>query len=179
MLFHIRAVLANPLHHVGRRSLVVEFTFHEVYIGSYMLEEAVISGTQVVKSRFARSRAGKAVFGTFAVAGKQVVALFALGGQTVALVLSKGNLAGAVHHLDERVGVDVAQFVFGEDKVIAAVYIAVKFHYAGVAAGLGHRADTRYYSGPVGEGGVEQLYEVLAHIVARRGCREIRPTARV
>ena len=78
LLFHIRAILANPLHHVGRWSLIVEFAFHKIHVGSHVFEKPVIPGAQVVESRFAGCRAGKSVLRAFAVAGEQEIALFAL-----------------------------------------------------------------------------------------------------
>ena len=74
------------------------------------------------------------VFGTFAVAGKEELALLALGGEFFIFVCPELQLALAVHHFGECPGVDVAQLVFREYKVVASIYIAVELHHSGMSA---------------------------------------------
>ena len=50
--------------------------------------------------------------------------------------------------------------------MVAAIDIAVVLDDAGVAAGLGHRADARGLAHPTCQRGVEKLHEDLAHILA-------------
>ena len=77
---------------------------------------------------------------------------------------------------------NVAQLVFRKYKVVARIYVAVEFHDAGMSASLGHGADTRLRTYPVGQGGVEQLDEEIAYILAypfvKQGAEEVSPLFR-
>lgn len=120
-----------------------------------------------------------AVLGALAMAGKEPFALLALLGQAVRLHRGKALLLGAVHQLVERVLVDVAQLVLGEDEVVAAVDVAVPLHHAGMPASFGHRADSGQHADPVGQGGIEELDEHRAHIppypLVEDGTEEVAP----
>ena len=56
--------------------------------------------------------------------------------------------------------------MLGIDEVVARVDIAIEFHHPRVAALFGQRAESWCLSHPVGEGGVEDLDEVFAHILS-------------
>ena len=87
-----------------------------------------------------------------------------MAGKRVELVLSEALLAFAVHHFHQRLLVDVAQLIFGEDKVVARINVAVEFHYAGMSARTCHGTDTRLLPYPIGQGRVEQLYVISSYI---------------
>lgn len=144
-----------------------------------MPEEAVVAFAQVIQSRFPVGRGGKAVLGAFPVAGEQVFAFAALAGQAVPFGLSEGQLSRAVHHLHERLPLQVAQFIFGKYKVVATVNITVELHDAGMAARLGHGTESGLHTDPVGQGSVEQLYEGGAHVLSypfiEDGAQEMAP----
>ena len=130
-----------------------------------MLEVAAIPGAEIVQPGFALRRAGKTVLGALAVAGEEPGTLAALAGQAVLLVLAELQLALTVHHLHQRLRVDVAQLVLREDEVVARIDIAVELHYPGVSAGFGQHAHTGLLAHPVGQGRVEELDEHLAHVL--------------
>lgn len=77
---------------------------------------------------------------------------------------------------------NVAQLVFRKYKVVARIYVAVEFHDAGMSASLGHGADARLRTYPVGQGRVEQLDEEISYILAypfvKQGAEEVSPLFR-
>ena len=99
-------------------------------------------------------------------AGEEPFALAALGGEGVALGAAEALLLGAVHHVGECALVDVAEEVFGEYEVVAGIDVAIVLHGTCVAAGLSEGAYSWGHADPVGEGGVEELYEGVADVVA-------------
>lgn len=131
-----------------------------------MLKEVIVATAQVVETRFAVGRVTETVLGTFTVAGKEIGACFALTRQTIVLGPAELLLAFAIHHLHERLRVDVPQLVLGEDEVVAGIYVTVKLHYTSMPAGLGQGTDAGLFANPVGQCGVEQLYVILAYVVA-------------
>lgn len=60
---------------------------------------------------------------------------------------------------------DIAQLIFGENEMVASIYVAVEFHDSCMAASLCHGAYTRLFAHPIGESGVEQLDVISAHIL--------------
>jgi len=95
----------------------------------------------------------------------QVFAFAALLRQCRFFIDAKGRLPWAVEHLRERLLADVAQPVFWEYEVVAAIQVAVILHHAGMTATLRHGAYTRRYACIVGQCGVKQLYEIRAYIL--------------
>ena len=95
----------------------------------------------------------------------QVSAFAALLRQCRFFIVAKGRLPWAVEHLRERLLADVAQSVFWEYEVVAAIQVAVILHHAGMTATLRHGAYTRRYACIVGQCGVKQLYEIRAYIL--------------
>ena len=142
----------------------------------------MVSLAQVVQTRFTVGGAGEAVFRTFAVAGKEEVAFLALTGEGVLFHLSELHLAFAVHHFHQCLFMNVAQLVFRKYKVVARIYVAVEFHNTGMSASLGHGADARLRTYPVGQGRVEQLDEEISYILAypfvKQGAEEVSPLFR-
>ena len=69
----------------------------------------------------------------------------------------------------------------GKYKVVARIYVAVEFHDAGMSASLGHGADARLRTYPVGSR-VEQLDEEISYILAypfvKQGAEEVSPLFR-
>src|SRR5699024_3522095 len=118
-------------------------------------EELMISCTKVIQSRLSVGCTCKTVLWTFAVAGKQPFALPALGGERSSLHQSEGLLPTSVHHLHQCILMDVAQFIFGENKMVARIYVSVELHDACMAASLCHGTYTRLFAYPVGKGRVE------------------------
>ena len=49
------------LHHIGRGTVVLQFVSHEIHVGGYVLEEAVIAEAEVVETRVAVAVAYEAV----------------------------------------------------------------------------------------------------------------------
>ena len=115
----------------------------------------MISCTKVIQSRLSVGCTCKTVLWTFAVAGKQPFALPALGGERLLLHQSEGLLPFSVHHLHQCILMDVAQFIFGENKMVARIYVSVELHDACMAASLCHGTYTRLFAYPVGKGRVE------------------------
>ena len=141
LLGHGQLAFADGIHHVGRGALGQVFLLHEVHVWGHVAEEFPVAGAEVVEARLSVGRAGEAVLGTVAVAGEEPFTLLALAGQGVVFGLAETLLAFAVHHLHQCLLVDVAQFVFGEDKVVARIDVAVELHHTGMAARTRHGAD--------------------------------------
>lgn len=169
----------NLVHHVGRWALLLQFLFHEVHVGRGVLEKLVVAFAEVVETVVAVFVRHKPVFRTFAVAGKLELTFAALLGQAAVLEAGKLVLLLGIHHFGDGLVVEVAQSVLGIDEVVARVDIAIELHHPRVAALFGQRAESRCLSHPVGEGGVEDLDEVFAHIVPHplieNGAEEVTP----
>ena len=73
-----------------------------------MLEEFPVACAEVVQSGFTVCCMRKAILGTFTVAGKQPFAFPALGGERLLLHQSEVLLLFTVHHLDERLLIDIS-----------------------------------------------------------------------
>ena len=147
-------------HDVGRGTLVEEFVAHEIHVGCHVVEVAAVVLTEVVLG------VEETILGTAAVAGEEPLATPTAGGEGIALAATEGELTGAVHEGGNGRGVDVAEEEVGEDVVVAAVEVAVVLQGGGMAAGLGHGTDTGSLVHPAGKGGVEELDEDFADIVA-------------
>ena len=98
-----------------------------------MLEELAVAGTEIIVSRIAVDIAHKTILWALAVAGKQKSALTALARKSSGLQFSEVALTVAVHQARERLLAYVAQTIFGIDKVVARIDIAVKLHHGGMA----------------------------------------------
>lgn len=131
-----------------------------------MLEELKISFTQVIQARLSRSGFHKTVLRTFTIAGKQELTIFALGRQGIEFILAKTQLPLTIHHLYQRMSIDISQLIFRKDKMIARIHITIEFHDSCMSAGLGQRTDTRLTSHPVCQCSIEKLYKILSHILA-------------
>lgn len=63
--------------------------------------------------------------------------------------------------------------------MVATINIPVEFHDTGMAACLGHGTESGLHTDPVGQGGVEQLYEggayVLSYPFVEDGAQEMAP----
>ena len=99
-------------------------------------EEEFVPLAQRIHIWFAPLRCCEAVLGTFATAEKVICAPFALHGQCFALVAPESLLFLRGIHFNKRRGEYVPQTVFGVDKVVARIYIAVVLYDRGIAAGL-------------------------------------------
>ena len=106
------------------------------------------------------------VFGALTMAGEEPSALAALVGEFQGLLGRETALLFSIHHIDEGVAVYVAEAMLREDEMVTAVDIAVGFYDTGVAALGGEGTQAGGDAQPVGECGVENLHEGLAHIVA-------------
>ena len=132
-----------------------ELVFHVIHVGRNVREEAFISCTQVVETRFSVRCLTEAVFGALSITGKQKFAFFTHDREFVFFVGSEFHLHRTVHHFNEALFVNVAEFEFRKDEVVATVYIAIKFHHPCMAASFGHRAETGHDMHPVGQGRIE------------------------
>ncbi len=130
-----------------------------------MLEETLVCLAEVVQARLAIGRAAEAVLGAPAVAGKQPLALAALRREAVAFSPSESPLPLAIHHRRDTLLPDIAQAILGEDKMVAAVHIAIVLNHGAVAAHRRHRADTRHLSDPAGQRSIKELHEDASHIL--------------
>ena len=167
------------LHHIGRGTVVLQFVSHEIHVGGYVLEEAVIAEAEVVETGVAVAVAYEAVFGALAVAREKVVAFFALLWQHTAFHLGKFVLLGRIHHFGDGLVAKVAEQMFGIYEVVARIHVAIVLHNAGVAALFGENAHSGGFAHPVSEGCVEKLNVVFTHIVphplVEDGAKEIAP----
>ena len=91
-------------------------------------------------------------------------------------------LAFTVHHFHQCLIIDVSQFIFGENEVVARIYITVEFHNTGVSASFCHRTYSRLFTHPVCQSGVEYLYVVVAYVFfhpfVKKSTQEIAPLLR-
>lgn len=99
-----------------------------------MLKEFVISFAQIIQAGFAFRCTAETILRTFSVAGKQEFAFLALGGERLVFHVAEVMLAFTVHHFHQCLIIDVSQFIFGENEVVARIYITVEFHNTGVSA---------------------------------------------
>ena len=168
-------------HDIGGCPAVEQFVLHVVHIGGGVGEELAVAGTEVVEAGLAVCVAHEAVLGAFAMTGEQHAALTALAGQLLALHLGKFVLLGGIHHFGDGAFAQVAEAVLGIDEVVAGIHIAVELHDAGVATLLGQHAHTGGLAHPIGQRGVEELDEVVAHVAAHplveEGAKEMAPLA--
>lgn len=107
------------VHHVGRRTACEQFFFHEIHVRRHVREKKPVAFAEIVESRLSRRCEGESVFGALSVACKKKFAGAALRGQCVVFIVAEAELAVAVHHLDESVGVYVSEFVLRENEMIA------------------------------------------------------------
>ena len=96
--------------------------------------------------------------------GEEEPALPALSGKGGALVAPELLLALTIKHCCERLLADISQAVFGKHKMITTVDIAIGLHYCRPSTSRRHRTDARRFPCPIGEGGIEELYEDAANI---------------
>ena len=154
------------VHNLGRGTLLLQQLLHAVHVGRHVFEEPTVASAQVVEAGIAVTVGHKAVLGALPVAREAVLALPALPGQMLLFKRCEGPLLVAVHHLEQRLRVDVAQTVLREHEMIAAVHVAVELHCSRMAARFAHGTDAGGLPAPVCQGGIEELDEHFAHVVA-------------
>lgn len=98
--------------------------------------------------------------------GKLELAFPALPRKRRMLELTKLPLLLTIEHLSYRLGPDVTQFVFREDKVVTGVDIAVVLHDPGMPTLTRIDAYSGGLTHPVGQDAVEGLHIELAYIPA-------------
>ena len=130
-----------------------------------MLEVLLITGTQIVEPRFAIGRACEAEARTLTMTSLEPRALAALCRQGVTLEAAEGILLGAICHLRQTFPQKVAKPVLGEHKVVAGIQVAIVLHHHGMPALLGIGAYARLHAHPSCQGGIENLYKHLAHVM--------------
>ena len=69
-----------PLHHIGRWTLVQQFVFHKVHVGSYVVEELLKGGAEIVEAGLSISSSADTILRTASIAGKLPLAQLALVG---------------------------------------------------------------------------------------------------
>ena len=141
---------AYGLHHIGRRTLGQQLSFHEVHVRCHMGEELMITLAEIIQSRLSILGHGKAVLRALTIASKQKLALTALLRKRLLLVLTKGLLAFAIHHFYQGLFVDITQLKLRKDKVVARIDIAIEFDDSGMSACLRQRANTGLFAYPIG-----------------------------
>ena len=146
-------------HDISRGTPGFKLGLHEIHVGRRMLEEAVIAPAQIIESRFSVGGHGESIFRALAVAYVKEAAVHALPGQRLTLGKPEVGLTPAHNHLNKRLRLYVAQFIFRKYEVIAGVYVAVIFKHKSVAACLAERADAGLLPYPVGQSSVEQQTE--------------------
>ena len=92
-----------------------------------MREEQLVSGTQVVQAFLSIRRANESMFRAFAMTGKADVTFAAVARQGVKLVLAEGGLRGAIHHTAQTLAQNIAQLIFGIDKMVTRIEVPVMF----------------------------------------------------
>ena len=142
------------------------FVAHEVHIGCHVVEETIVTFAQVIEVGIAVSIANEAILGTFAMAGKFVAAFLTLTGKGAMLDVAELLLFWPIEHLGESLLANVAEFIFGKDKMIARIDVSVIFHHAGMSTIAGKDTDARRHSTPVGKRAVEEFDENMPHVVS-------------
>ena len=147
-------------------TLIKEFVLHPIHIGSYVLEELVIALTEVVETRFTISGMGETIFRTFSIASKEILTFATLTGQRLLFGLTKCLLARRIHHVDERIRLDIAQLILREDEVVTRINITIPLYRSRMTTRFGQSANTWLLTNPIGKGGVEELNIIVANIIA-------------
>lgn len=131
-----------------------------------MLEEYLISGTEVIEAWFPVGCMEEAQTRTFPMTGLEPQAFTALAGQGLLLEAAEVVLLRSIKHLRKSMCAYVTQFILRKDKVVAAIHIAIMLHDGSMTALLGIDADTWLHAHPTCKGGIEKLDKNLAHIVS-------------
>ena len=129
-----------------------------------MLEEYLEPLAEVVQAGLSAGRVQEAVLGTSPVAGKTHLAAAAEFRQALRLGASELLLPGGVDKSADGRFVDIAQLVFGQDVVVAAIQIAIVLDGDGPAAGLGVDAQACAHAQPRGHRLVEIAHEDRADV---------------
>ena len=122
------------------------------------------AGTKVVQPRLAIFCKCKTVFRTFAIAGKKKLAFLTLTWQSIVFVGSEFQLTFRIHHRSKRFVIDISEFVFRKNKVVARIHIAIELHHTCMSAMFGQRTHTGLNAHPVGKCRVEHLNVEFPHI---------------
>ena len=131
-----------------------------------MAEESAVGGAEVVEGALGIGGREETVLGTAAVADEAPVTVEALIWKTVALGTPEVTLSLAVEEGGNGIVIDVAQPVFGEYKMVAGVEVTISLYDGCMSTGFSHGTDAGRLTDPAGEGGIEELDEDFAYIVA-------------
>lgn len=68
----------SPAHHVGWRTIRGQFGSHESHVQIHVVEEPLVSGAEVIQSRFSVGRSGESVLRALSITDKAHVTLAAI-----------------------------------------------------------------------------------------------------
>lgn len=139
---------------------------HGFHVGCDMGEEALEALTEITLAELAGRGGAKAVFQAVTMAGEAHGAFAARARERVAFCVAEGELARAVHHVNEWRFHDVAETVARVDIVITSIEITVVFEDEGGAAAFGEDAERAAVASPTAEGDIKILHEDCADVVA-------------
>jgi len=98
----------QPLHDVGRRSIMTQLFGHQLHGGIDVIEEPAITGTQIIQPGLAVGCVDETVFRTFAVADEADFAIETIAGKRRLFVGGEFYLCRRVGQFDDGQFVDVA-----------------------------------------------------------------------
>ena len=131
-----------------------------------MAEEPAVGGAEVVEGALGIEGRKETVLGASAVASEEPATMETLFGKAIALGTPEVTLSLAVEEGGNGIVIDVAQPVFGEYKMVAGVEVTISLYDGCVSTGFSHGTDAGRLTDPAGEGGIEELDEDFAYIVA-------------
>jgi len=130
------------------------------------VEEALVTGAQVVQPGFAIRGLDEAVFGTFAMASKTHIAVQAVLRQVFAFIQPEPGLVLGADHLQHVLLPDVAQQVIRLDEVVTGIQVAIVLECQAVTASLIENTHARRtHPHPVAGGRLEGLHKHFAHVI--------------
>ena len=139
----------------------------------------MVTLAQVIKTWIAILIADKTILRTLSMTRKLIAAFPALARKGAMLDVAELLLFRTIEHFGERLLANVAEFILGEDKMIARIDVSVVFHHTGMSTIAGKDTNTRGYATPVGKRAVEEFDKGLPHIMphplVEKGDEEIAP----
>ena len=130
-----------------------------------MLEELPIAGTEIVETRLSIGGPQEAQPRALTMTGMEPLTFPALAGQPLFLELAEGVLLAAIEQLGKAIAQDIPQAVLGEDKMVAAVDVAIVLHHGCMSTLACQRAEAWLHATPACQRCIKHLNENLPHIV--------------
>ena len=118
-------LLGQNLHHPGGRLFLAHKLRHDLQGPVDMAEKGLVTGAQIVQSRFTLRSRHKPVLGTLPLAGEPDLTFTARVGKAFQLVAAEGALRLRGHQLQHVSLLDIAEKIIGLHEMIAGIKIAV------------------------------------------------------